>query len=191
MDIVVEYVNVFVNLNIRRGQCPWLRTRKTNRLDLPFMQFERNTFQVEDNVSSIFDHSGDRRELMQHAVNAYRSDGSPFNRRQQRAAQAIANGCAEAPVSVRVYCNGLVIYTGFSPNGDGKNDFFFIDGLKNYAGNVVKIYNRWGNLVFDKENYDNDWGGDYEGKPLPDGTYFYQLTLSNGAFYSGYLQIQR
>jgi gliding motility-associated-like protein len=100
-------------------------------------------------------------------------------------------GCAQALVSVHVYCNGLIIYNGFSPNGDGLNDHFFIDGLQNYQSNTVRVFNRWGNEVFKKDNYQNDWSGDFDSKPLPDGTYFYQLLLSSGEQFSGYLEITR
>lgn len=67
-------------------------------------------------------------------------------------------------------------YKGFTPNGDGKNDYWHIDSIGAYS-NTVEIYNRWGNKVWGGENYDNVtvfWDGNgADGKPLPDGTYFY------------------
>lgn len=60
----------------------------------------------------------------------------------------------------------------FSPNGDGKNDFFKIPFLYGYPGNSVAVFNRWGTKVFEGENYNNDWDGD----DLPSGTYFYVVT---------------
>lgn len=98
-------------------------------------------------------------------------------------------GCDLANIKVRVLCEGLIIYNGFSPNGDGKNDFFFIDGLENYQNTNVIIYNRWGNKLYENLDYKNDWGGSWLDKQVPDGTYFYQVILENGDLYSGYVQI--
>ncbi|MBL7816456.1 MAG: gliding motility-associated C-terminal domain-containing protein [Saprospiraceae bacterium] len=100
-------------------------------------------------------------------------------------------GCAQTLVHIGVLCEGLVIRNGFSPNGDGKNDFFIIENLADYPNTQVSIYNRWGNQVFLSKDYKNDWTGDYNGSLLPDGTYFYQVLLENGESFTGFLQIQR
>ena len=68
---------------------------------------------------------------------------------------------------------------GFSPNDDGDNDAFFIDNPDGYTLHL-SIYNRWGNLLYDNENYDNSWNGKAEkgivvGDGVPDGTYFYVI----------------
>jgi gliding motility-associated-like protein len=70
---------------------------------------------------------------------------------------------------------------GISPNGDGKNDTFIIPGILNAQPNTVTIYNRWGNIVYQKDNYLNDWHGQTDrafdllasDSLLPDGTYYY------------------
>lgn len=68
--------------------------------------------------------------------------------------------------------------TAFSPNFDGFNDFLIIKGLEDFPDNTIELYNRWGQLVFSKEGYRNDWYGlDPEGVPLPDGTYFVILKV--------------
>ncbi len=79
----------------------------------------------------------------------------------------------------------LVIYNGVTPNGDGKNDYFFIDDITKLANNNVKVYNRWGVKVFETDNYDtngNVFNGDSQGRLtvnedelLPTGTYFYVI----------------
>lgn len=103
-----------------------------------------------------------------------------------------ANGkCVQAAVTVRVLCDKLIIYNGFSPNGDGKNDVFFIEGLQDHPNTKVYIYNRWGTQIYLSNDYRNDWGGKWHGDNAPDGTYFYQIILENGEHYTGYLQIQR
>ena len=82
----------------------------------------------------------------------------------------------------------LTIYNEFSPNGDGTNDFFVIDCIGNYPNNVLEVFNRWGNTVFKKKNYDNSWDGTSTGRAtvsvgekLPVGTYYYVLDLGDGS----------
>lgn len=80
-------------------------------------------------------------------------------------------------------CRILVdIPEGFSPNQDEINDRFVIPDLFRYPQNTLKIYNRWGVLVYEKANYDNTWDGTaenplYGDEELPVGTYFYLLDL--------------
>ncbi len=73
---------------------------------------------------------------------------------------------------------------GISPNGDGINDFWEIDGIEHYPDNTVSIYNRWGDLVFQLKNYDNQsrvFDGNANkltrlgGGMLPSGTYFFAI----------------
>jgi gliding motility-associated-like protein len=77
--------------------------------------------------------------------------------------------------------------TGFSPDGDGVNDKLVIQGLENYPGSVVRVFNIWGDLVYEKEDYQNDWDAKAnvknvvgEGK-LPAGTYYIYVDLKKGA----------
>jgi gliding motility-associated-like protein len=95
-------------------------------------------------------------------------------------------GCtASATVNVTVMCDTLDIPNGFSPNHDGTNDYFVIDGIDGYAGNVLFVYNRWGNLVYKQKDYDNKWDGRSNvngvmyGQELPNGTYYFILNLNN------------
>jgi gliding motility-associated-like protein len=67
-----------------------------------------------------------------------------------------------------------------SPNGDGKNDVLIFRGLENYRGNQLSIFNRWGDLIFSKPNYQIDgeyWDGTWNGQPLPPGIYYYVLNI--------------
>ncbi|MBK8339688.1 MAG: gliding motility-associated C-terminal domain-containing protein [Flavobacteriales bacterium] len=53
--------------------------------------------------------------------------------------------------------------------------------LKAIQENHITIFNRWGNMVYDRINYTNDWGGEnQEGEMLPNGTYFVVLSLNKG-----------
>lgn len=80
---------------------------------------------------------------------------------------------------------GLHIYSGFTPNGDGHNDAWVIDGIQEYPGAVVSIYNRWGKLIWMHSGYDNQpsgvvfMGRDMYGAELPDGTYYYTISGDN------------
>ncbi|MEL6867461.1 MAG: gliding motility-associated C-terminal domain-containing protein, partial [Bacteroidota bacterium] len=75
---------------------------------------------------------------------------------------------------------GLSIPNAITPNDDGVNDLLIIDGMERYPKSELSILNRWGDLVFYARPYLNDWGGTYEGQPLPEGTYYYILRTDLG-----------
>ncbi|PWK25126.1 Calx-beta domain-containing protein, partial [Maribacter polysiphoniae] len=86
------------------------------------------------------------------------------------------------------------LFNQFSPNGDGTNDFLYINCITNpeYAGNSLEIYDRYGNQVFATRDYDNTWDGTRNNKELPKGTYFYILDLADGSeVKKGWIQIIR
>ncbi|WP_379952735.1 gliding motility-associated C-terminal domain-containing protein [Dokdonia sp. R78006] len=93
----------------------------------------------------------------------------------------------------------LEIFNEISPNGDGVNETFVIQGLQNYPNNVLRIYNRWGNIVFEEANYKNNFDGTSNGRAtvergekLPVGTYYYLLDLNDGSSgRAGWLYINR
>ena len=97
--------------------------------------------------------------------------------------------CDDAIITVVVSKEDPIeIYNGVSGNGDGKNDGFRIEGIENYRKNTLKIFNRWGVLVYQKEGYTNaDPFTGYSngrstierGKKLPQGTYYYILEYEN------------
>ncbi|MFK7809186.1 MAG: gliding motility-associated C-terminal domain-containing protein, partial [Saprospiraceae bacterium] len=104
-----------------------------------------------------------------------------------------SSGTDTATVYIDVFCDELTVYTGFSPNEDGVNDGLSIKGINSFPNNLVRIYNRWGNEVFKQKGYSNDepWKALWQGKDLPDGTYFYVIDDGEGRQYSGYVQIHR
>ncbi|MCB0738045.1 MAG: gliding motility-associated C-terminal domain-containing protein [Bacteroidetes bacterium] len=66
----------------------------------------------------------------------------------------------------------------FSPNGDMINDTWEIPELTRFTENELQIYNRWGELIFQKENYANNWDGTYSGQELPEDTYIWIIELT-------------
>ncbi|MEM6844794.1 MAG: Ig-like domain-containing protein [Bacteroidota bacterium] len=112
------------------------------------------------------------------------------------------NLCAEATVAIAITASEVLqIPKGFSPNGDGTNDGWAIEGIRAFPNNQVKIFNRWGNVVYDASGYDNIatvWRGEATkgvrlgGTRLPSGTYFYIIDLgSNQQPISGYIVLKR
>lgn len=88
-----------------------------------------------------------------------------------------ANGCSDIDtVNVQVEEPGEIrIVNLLSPNGDGNNDFWDLSDLPELNTCHVTVYNRNGVVVFNTTDYQNDWDGTWEGKPLPEGTYFYYI----------------
>jgi gliding motility-associated-like protein len=73
-------------------------------------------------------------------------------------------------------------------NGDGINDFFEIENLPDNT--EVIILNRWGNVVFSSDNYQNNWDGkDTSGKELVDGVYTYKFTTQEGRTGHGFVHL--
>ena len=78
----------------------------------------------------------------------------------------------------------LIIPNAFSPDGDGVNDTWVIEGLEYYPTHHLNVYNRWEAKVYESVNYQSDWGGIQQqgttlgnDNNLPEGTYFYILEL--------------
>ncbi|MET0946050.1 MAG: gliding motility-associated C-terminal domain-containing protein, partial [Flavobacterium sp.] len=101
-----------------------------------------------------------------------------------------------ASASVEPVC--LTVYNEFTPNNDGTNDLFRIDCIESYPNNELKVYNRYGALVYSKQHYENDWNGTANvsgvinrGDMLPTGTYFYVIDIGNGTVKKGWLSIMR
>ncbi len=105
-----------------------------------------------------------------------------------------ASGCDTAVVSLEINCSDQVQlepYSGFSPNGDGINEYFTIKGIESYPRNTLEVYNRWGNRIFKKTDYQGDWDGTWGGLVLPDGTYYYILQAEGLTAVSGYVYLHR
>ena len=112
--------------------------------------------------------------------------------------------CDEATVLVIINDEALFIPNAFSPNGDGYNDLFEIKGIGRYQNASLKIFNRWGNLVYEASNYGAGTGksGFWDGtanrgfltgnRQVATGTYFYTLDLDDGnEKFNGFIYLDR
>ncbi len=75
-----------------------------------------------------------------------------------------------------------------TPNGDGVNDQFHIRNLQMFPSNTFRVYNRWGKLIFHRNNYDNTWPGNN----IESGTYFYRLSVESKSgikSYKGWIEV--
>ncbi|WP_027002865.1 gliding motility-associated C-terminal domain-containing protein [Hugenholtzia roseola] len=89
-----------------------------------------------------------------------------------------ANDCSESAVTVAIFegCFNTIPNT-FSPNGDGVNETWEVPLFEAYPALHLQIFDRNGTLLFDAPQGFEAWDGTFEGKPLPEGTYFYQVDL--------------
>jgi gliding motility-associated-like protein len=115
-----------------------------------------------------------------------------------------------ASVTIKVQSNlpeGVIVPNAFSPNGDGVNDRFIIEGAESLDV-ALYVYNRWGNIVYSNSNYNNSWEGNTSNvqdpgnatkislgtgdSKLPDGTYFYIVEFADQSKrYSGFVELRR
>ncbi len=86
---------------------------------------------------------------------------------------ALGTECEFGPNSDPAFCD-ISIPNIVTPNNDGKNDAFVILNLEQFSNARMKIYNRWGNLIYENANYKND----FNFQDQPDGVYYYVLTIS-------------
>jgi len=88
----------------------------------------------------------------------------------------------------------IVIHNVITPNDDGLNDTWIIDCIGNFPDNKVVIFDRWGDRINEFENYNNTtrlWKGtNLKDEKVPDGTYYYVLTIKNGSTRTGWVFVR-
>jgi gliding motility-associated-like protein len=101
-------------------------------------------------------------------------------------------GCPNVDSITVTVIKRLMIPTAFSPNGDGVNDTWEMEGIQDYPQLSIEVYNRWGQVVFSTHGYPTPWDGKRNGSDLPIGAYYYIIDPKNGrAKMSGPLTILR
>jgi len=79
----------------------------------------------------------------------------------------------------------------FTPNEDGLNDYWYIPDIEDFGRVQVKVYNRFGKLVYESSDYKNDWNGTFNGSPLPSASYYYIIKSSEKGVINGVVNIVR
>jgi len=142
-------------------------TDESGLADTVFWDFDDGNTSTKRNPTYIFEKVGEYEVLQQVSVNEI---------------------CFRDTTILIQVIEPLNIPNGISPNGDGSNDRWIIENIDLFPEHTIRVFNQWGNLVFEASNYQNDWQGDN----LPDATYFYVITLgSNVPDAKGYLVILR
>ncbi|MDB5228891.1 MAG: hypothetical protein JWN78_3084 [Bacteroidota bacterium] len=88
------------------------------------------------------------------------------------------SGCDVGKVCINVRCKCQLPQV-ITPNNDGFNDVLMIPCINNVNNSHIVVWNRWGLLVFENDNYKNDWDGKYNGDYLPPGTYWYAVDFKD------------
>jgi gliding motility-associated-like protein len=118
------------------------------------------------------------------SANAYDTKAKPATTTTYTLTVRDNNSCTSTDnvvINVIPYC--VKVMDAFTPNGDGINDKWLVTSGGACTKQVmVKVFNRYGDLVYSNDSYQNDWNGTYKGKALADGTYYYAITyrLING-----------
>ena len=103
----------------------------------------------------------------------------------------------QQPYLITIEELNLKFYSGITPNGDGSNDSWVIDGIEQYPESEIVIFGRSGNEVWSGNDYDNNSivfiGDDASGSNLPSGTYFYVMNITGdtGSPRKGWIEVTR
>jgi len=85
----------------------------------------------------------------------------------------------------------FIIPGGLSPNGDGINDTWNIQGLEEYPNASISVFDRWGKKLFFSTSGSAPWDGTFDGKELPTADYYYIIELDNGEKYHGVVTLKK
>ena len=92
-----------------------------------------------------------------------------------------AEGCSATDTVVVEVLQELDIPSGFTPNDDGVNDRWNLGGLDQYPSAEITVFNRWGDILFTQGATEGPWDGTLDGIPVPVGTYYYHIRVSEPA----------
>lgn len=100
-------------------------------------------------------------------------------------------GCAGSDAVTIKLVRDIFVPTAFTPNGDGRNDRWHIAHLDPVAGAQVRVYNRYGQVVYHARGTSVDWDGSFNGKKQPSGAYVYTVHFTNGRSIKGIVMLIR
>jgi gliding motility-associated-like protein len=98
---------------------------------------------------------------------------------------------AETMVAVEIISTHENILHLFTPNNDGFNDLWEIPDIGSYGKCEVRVYNRWGKLVFSSPDYHNEWDGTSDGVSLPSAAYYFIIKTETEGTVTGTVNIVR
>ena len=99
---------------------------------------------------------------------------------------------SRAEIQISVGLSTINIANTITPNGDGFNDYWKINGIENYPNAIIQLFNRYGQKIYESKGYQQPFDGTANGKPLPYGAYYYIINLNkNCNLLSGNLNIIR
>ena len=103
-------------------------------------------------------------------------------------------GC-ESSAEINVFIDNnynLIPSNVMTPDGNGRNDFFYIENIDRYPDCEVQLYNSFGKMIYSQKAYMNDFDGTLNGEQLPEGTYYYIISCDGyDQNFSGALNILR
>jgi len=83
----------------------------------------------------------------------------------------LCNSATDTSYITTIICN-IVAPNVITPNGDGQNDVLLFEGIEHFPGSKLEVFNRWGQRIYENEDYKNDWSP----TDVPTGTYYYIFT---------------
>lgn len=98
---------------------------------------------------------------------------------------------AEAFTEIKIISSHRDILNLFTPNGDGFNDYWELPLMSEWGRCDVRVFNRWGKLVFSNPDYDNMWDGTSNGSRLPEGPYYFIVETENAGIVKGTVNLVR
>ncbi|WP_293305053.1 gliding motility-associated C-terminal domain-containing protein [Pedobacter sp. UBA5917] len=107
----------------------------------------------------------------------------------QAANTTLSQGFLQPFLIIQTTAEVAIVNNILTPNADGKNDFFVVKGLEKYPNNKLTIFDRGGRTIFSSLNYQNNWDGYFNGKPLMEDTYYYMLDLGTDGSIKGFISI--
>ena len=88
-------------------------------------------------------------------------------------------GCEVSDFITVTIAPPIIVYTGFSPNADGINDYWTLKGIERFPNCQIEVFDRWGQSIYKNVSYAKPWDGTHDGKYLPTGAYYYIIELNS------------
>lgn len=190
----------YFHCNVKSNNCP---VSTTNNVSVyvspkPTINIITNDTTIEIGNSIVIESNGTGNpswlpsESLSSAT-SYTTTGTPLASITYTLTVTDASGCiASDTIHITVTGEGFkgFVSNALTPNGDNINDELYVENIETIPENDIKIFNEYGQEVYSASPYKNDWKGTYNGSRLPDGTYYYVLTVkSTQKEYKGFITL--